>query len=74
MAQLGEIDWSAVQARNWRGRTDGKQAEFLVERLFPWTLVQRIGVCTVEAYNGAMEAMRSADHQPAVTVQPEWYY
>ena len=74
LAQLGEIDWDAVQARTWQGRTDGKQAEFLIERSFPWTLVQSIGVCTVEAYNGATEAMRSADHQPAVTIQPEWYY
>ena len=74
LAQLDEIDWDAVQARTWQGRTDGKQAEFLVERSFPWTLVQRIGACTVEVYNGAMEAMRSADHQPAVTVRSEWYY
>ena len=74
LAQLGEIDWDAVQARTWQGRTDGKQAEFLVERSFPWTLVRRVGVCSVEAYNGATEAMRSADHRPAVTIQPEWYY
>ena len=74
LAQLGEIDWGAVQARNWQGRTHGKQAEFLMERSFPWMLVRRVGVCTAETYNGAMEAMRSADHQPAVTVQPGWYY
>ena len=74
LAQLGEIDWDAVQARKWQGRTHGKQAEFLMERSFPWTLVRRVGVCTAETYNGAKEAMRSADHQPAVTVQPGWYY
>ena len=74
LAQLDEIDWDAVQARTWQGRTDGKQAEFLVERSFPWTLVRRVGVCSVEAYNGATESMRSADHRPAVTIQPEWYY
>ena len=74
LAQLGEIDWDAVQARNWQGRTHGKQAEFLMERSFPWTLVCRVVVCTAETYNGATEAMRPADHQPAVTVQPGWYY
>ena len=74
LAQLGEIDWDAVQARNWQGRADGKQAEFLAEQSFPWTLVRRVGVYSVEAYNGATEAMRSADHQPAVAIQPEWYY
>ena len=74
LAQLGEIDWEAVQARNWQGRTHGKQAEFLMERSFPWTLVRRVGVCTVETSNRAMDAMQSADHQPTVTVQPGWYY
>ena len=74
LVQLGEIDWDAVQAWNWQGRTHGKQAEFLMERSFPWELVRRVGVCTAEAYNGAMDAMRSADHQPDVTVQSEWYY
>ena len=74
LAQLDEIDWPAIQASDWRACKEGKQAEFLVEQSFPWTLVQSIGVCTVEAYNGAMEAVRSADHRPAVTVQPRWYY
>ena len=71
---LGQIDWEAVQARQWQGRSHGKQAEFLIERSFPWTLVRRVGVCTVETSNRAMDAMRFADHQPAVTVQPGWYY
>ena len=74
LAQLGELDWAAIQARDWRACKEGKQAEFLVERSFPWTLVRRVGVCTVETSNRAMDAMRSADHQPAVTVQPGWYY
>ena len=58
----------------WVNAKNGKQAEFLMERSFPWTLVRRVGACTVETYNGATEAMRSADHRPAVTVQPRWYY
>ena len=73
LAQLNEIDWSAVGAMDWRGRREKKQAEFLMEQSFPWALVRRVGVCTAETYNGATEAVRS-DHQPAVTVQPGWYY
>src|SRR5882672_6688929 len=44
--QLGEINWDAVQARNWSAPAikEGKQAEFLVERCFPWQLIERIGV------------------------------
>ena len=74
LAQLDEIDWGAVRANYWVECRDEKQAEFLVERSFPWTLVRRIGVCTAESYNGALNAMQSANHQPAVTVQPGWYY
>lgn len=74
LSQLDEIDWTAIRARDWRACKEGKQAEFLVEQSFPWALVRRVGVFTAESYNGAMDAMRSADHRPAVTVQPRWYY
>ena len=74
LAQLGEIDWDAVQARNWQGRTDGKQAEFLIERSFPWTLVRRVGVRSVSIHEQARAAMREADHRPDVELRREWYY
>ena len=74
LAQLDEIDWNAIQARNWQNCKEGKQAEFLVERSFPWTLVRRVGVRNAETQNRATEAMRTAVHQPAVTTQQGWYY
>lgn len=51
LSQLGEIDWNAVQARQWQGQSEGKQAEFLMERSFPWSLVRRIGVLDPGVYN-----------------------
>ena len=74
LAQLDEIDWDAVQARNWQGRTHGKQAEFLVEQSFPWALIQRVGVCSTHVREQVRNAMRASEHQPAVEVRPEWYY
>ena len=74
LTQLDEIDWEAVQARNWQGRTDGKQAEFLIERAFPWTLVRRVGARSVRIQEQATEAMRSANHRPNVELRAEWYY
>ena len=74
LSQLDEIDWEAVAARMWPHCKERKQAEFLVERSFPWKLVRRVGVCAMDTYNQAAEAMRSANHQPTVTVQPRWYY
>ncbi len=44
LEQLDEIDWDAVQAKQWTDKKEGKQAEFLLEYSFPWDLVTRIGV------------------------------
>ena len=74
LAQLDEIEWAAVRARNWRDCKEGKQAEFLVERSFPWTLVRRVGVRSSRVQDQAREAMRAANHQPAVELRREWYY
>ena len=74
LEQLKEIEWDAVKARMWAHCKEEKQAEFLVEQSFPWALVRRVGVCAMDTYNQVAEAMWSADHQPAVTVQPGWYY
>ncbi len=72
--QLSEIDWNAVQARDWRDCKDEKQAEFLVEQSFPWSLVRHVGVHKPETRDRATEAMRYAAHRPTVKIEPKWYY
>lgn len=72
--RLGEIDWSAVASHDWRRCRDGKQAEFLVEREFPWELVSRIGVQNKGTYSKVQDALADADHRPAVELLPDWYY
>jgi len=74
LAQLNEIDWAAVQARNWQTCKEGKQAEFLVEHCFPWHLVERIGVHSRIVYQQAVNALPTDGHRPAVEIRPEWYY
>lgn len=74
LAQLGEIDWDAVQARDWRGKKEGKQAEFLVEQSFPWGLVSRIGVGSQQVYGQVRAALQAAGHKPHVEIKPDWYY
>ena len=74
LEQLDEIDWSAVEARDWRQCRGRKQAEFLIERSFPWPLVRRIGVRSVSIHGQATAAMRAADHLPDVELRREWYY
>ena len=74
LGQLGEIDWNAVQATDWRSCKDGKQAEFLLELSFPWHLVERIGVQSRATYTLAINALPAHGHRPPVEIRPEWYY
>jgi hypothetical protein len=74
LSRLGEIDWTAVQARDWRQCSDGKQAEFLVEHSFPWTLVDRIGVHSSTVATQVSNAIASHSHRPPIEVKPDWYY
>ena len=74
LAQLNEIDWNAVQAQDWRSCREHKQAELLVESRFPWHLVERIGVHSLEKRVSVTKKLANAAHKPLVEVKPEWYY
>ena len=80
VAKLYEINWDAVQARQWSGNSvspsikECKQAEFLIERSFPWHLVERIGVYAQAIVPPVSNAMQNAAHRPGIEIQREWYY
>ena len=74
LAQLEEIDWEAVQANDWRNCKEEKQAEFLVEQSFPWTLVRRVGVRDRNVLNRVRDAVRVVAHRPTAEPIPSWYY
>ena len=76
LAELDKIDWNAVKARVWDGdkRKRSKQAEFLIEKNFPWKLVTRVGVHSQEIYSAVVKTIEGADHQPRVKIKPKWYY
>lgn len=71
---LSEIDWNAVQARDWRQCKEGKQAEFLVEHHFPWALIERIGVLNRAIYQQVVHALPKQGHRPVVEIRTDWYY
>ena len=73
---LGEIDWDAVKATDWRDPEvkEHKQAEFLVENRFAWQLVSRIGVMSEATRRRVVTALAGSQHQPRVEVQRAWYY
>lgn len=74
LACLDEINWTAVQARDWRAHKEGKQAEFLLEHHFPWHLIERIGVRDRTTYQQVVNALPAHGHRPTVEVRPDWYY
>jgi hypothetical protein len=76
LAQLGRINWSAVQATDFRDAQikDGKQAEFLLFGRFPWELVERIGVMEADIASQVHAVLGANVQNPVVEVMREWYY
>jgi len=74
LAQLNEVNWDAVQARNWMQCREAKQSEFLMEDSFPWFLVRRIGVSSPIVYGQVLNALQQQKHKPKVEVKTDWYY
>jgi len=83
LSRLVDIDWDAVVSTNFANGSytpsgkqvkEGKQAEFLLQDDFPWSLVQRIGVASQATATKARAALAGAAHQPTVSVQPSWYF
>lgn len=71
---LQELDWEAIQSNNWAQQKEGKQAEFLVERSFPWMLVERIGVQSSNVCQQVTKILESTVHRPKVEIIDRWYY
>ncbi len=74
--QIDEINWAAVAETDFRSSDvkEGKQAEFLVHKSFPWKLVRRIGVYSAEIKARAETALEDATHRPPVEILGNWYY
>lgn len=74
LERLRELDWSAIETHNWASRKDGKQAECLIEKRFPWQLVSRIGVHSQPTYTQVSVALKNAEYKPHAEILRNWYY
>lgn len=74
LADLGEIDWTAISAHYWSSVRDQKQAEFLLEENFPWHLISEIAVYNQIIGQQATQALAGKAHRPPVHIRPGWYY
>ena len=74
------IDWEIMEATYWADTDeDGdkkrrRQAEFLVHNFCPWTLITKIGVMNITIQSQVLQMLQNFNHQPTVTVYPNWYY
>ncbi len=75
-AKLSEIDWFAIASTDFRDAKvkEGKQAEFLMFDVFPWTLVEKIGTIDSTMATKVKTALASVGHQPVVVIEPSWYF
>lgn len=74
------IDWNIMKETYWHDtNADGdrkrrRQAEFLVQRSFPWPLISEIGVINRSALDKVSAILTNASHRPSVAVHRDWYY
>jgi len=74
LSALESLDWDAIRATSWKGRTHQKSAEFLVADFFPWTAVHKIGCHNGAVANQVTALLREHAHRPLVETRSEWYY
>jgi hypothetical protein len=82
IGHLSEIDWQVVGSRHWANTfSDGdrqrrKQAEFLVHKAMPWSLITAVAVFdrTIEAEVTATLAEFGPEMKKPVKVMRDWYF
>ena len=74
IAQLEELNWEAINARNWKECREDKAAELLIEKFFPWKLVRKIGVLSESVYHKVTLILGKARHKPELEIMRDWYY
>ena len=77
---LEKLHWDIIASNQWNGWTDGqktqafKQAEFLLEHFFPWSLVERIGVIDEVRAAQVRTALTGIVPSEIIEVHRDWYY
>ncbi|BDG20637.1 type II toxin-antitoxin system toxin DNA ADP-ribosyl transferase DarT [Thermus thermophilus] len=76
LEHLKALDWEAIHSFDWRNTRERKQAEFLVKGLFPWRLIEEIGVIDegIKAKVESVLARFPGLPHPPVQVRRSWYY
>ena len=51
-----------------------KQAEFLIEKDFPWQLTEMIGVYSKTVAEKVKKILKKANYHIPIKIKKEWYY
>ena len=74
-SRLAELDIKRIINETfWQDFKEEKQAEFLAFESVPWQTINKIGVKTQDVADEVNALLQNAQHKPAVTVEPRWYY
>lgn len=74
VAALDDLDWDAIDAKYWGGRTHRKSAEFLQADFFSWDQMIGIGCHNDEVRDQVTQMLQTSLHNPKVKTMAGWYY
>jgi hypothetical protein len=74
--ELDQVDWTSVAATDFRSADvkEAKAAEFLLHGSFPWELVERIGVHSLNIGQQVTTLIAAGAHHPTVQIAKDWYF
>lgn len=80
LKDLSQIDWQIMKETYWNDNSNDndrkrrRQAEFLVHKCCPWTLIKEIGVINDKIKIKVEKILQNQKHQPSVKICSQWYY
>ena len=74
LTALAGLDWAAIRATQWQGKTHQKSAEFLLADFFDWSGFHTVACHNAEVAQQVQNMLTNQAHRPTVRVEPNWYY
>jgi hypothetical protein len=74
LTALERLDWEAIRATQWQGRTHQKSAEFLMADFFGWTGIHAVGCQNEKTALQVQKILTDTVHRPTINIEPDWYY
>lgn len=80
LEDLTEVDWPLMKQQFWNAINDDldrprrRQAEFLVHRFIPWSLIDEIVVLNISTLRGVENCLSAAGLNIPSRIETKWYY